>query len=86
MIQEFSRYGLAKMRLLTGVLQVFGALGLIAGFYVPFLTLLASLGLGILMFMGVIVRLRIRDSLLQTSPALFFCMLNFFIFWHSLEL
>ncbi|MBC7456946.1 MAG: DoxX family protein [Bdellovibrionaceae bacterium] len=85
MIFEFERYRLAKYRTITGVLQILGSVGLIAGFFNPWFSLVASLGLSIQMFLGVIVRFRIRDSLIQASPALLFCGLNLFIFWHSLH-
>ncbi|MBC7466962.1 MAG: DoxX family protein [Bdellovibrio sp.] len=85
MINEFERYGLAKYRTITGVLQILGSVGLMAGFFNPWFTLVASLGLMLQMFLGIIVRIRIKDSLLQASPALFFCVLDFFIFWQTLH-
>ncbi len=77
---EFERYHLAKYRVLTGALQILGSVGLAAGFFYPWFTLPSSLGLTILMFMGIIVRIRIKDSLLQASPAIFYCLLNLYIF------
>jgi hypothetical protein len=84
MADEFARYGLKQYRMLTGFLQVMGALGLTAGFFLPYLTSAASLGLAVLMLMGVVVRLLIRDSLLQAAPALLFCLLNSYIFVESI--
>ena len=84
MADEFARYGLKQYRVLIGVLQILGALGLAAGFYFPYLTTAASLGLAILMLMGVVVRILIRDSLLQAAPAFFFFVLNTAIFARSL--
>ncbi|MBC7754240.1 MAG: DoxX family protein [Moraxellaceae bacterium] len=85
MIIEFERYGLAKYRAITGILQILGSIGLIVGFFDPRFTLAASLGLSVQMFLGAIVRFRIKDSLIQASPALFFCGLNLFIFWQTLQ-
>ena len=85
MVQEFERYGLSRFRILTGCLQIAGALGLLAGFFLPYVTVLASLGLALLMLMGLIVRIRIKDPVIQTLPALFYCLLNIFIFCQSLN-
>jgi hypothetical protein len=79
---EFERYGLAKFRALTGVLQLAGALGLTLGLFglVP-VGFLAATGLSLQMALGVIVRLRIRDSLLQCFPAFFyFCLSGYVAF------
>ncbi len=81
--EEFKRYGLSRFRKMTGYLQIFGSLGLAIGFYFSILTILSSLGLAILMLFGVITRVRIKDSFLATTPALFFFLLNIFIFYHS---
>ncbi|MFN7729054.1 MAG: DoxX family protein [Bdellovibrio sp.] len=84
MVAEFARYGLGQYRMLTGFLQIMGALGLTAGLFLPYLTSAASLGLAVLMLMGAGVRLLIRDSLRQAAPALFFCTLNAYIFIESI--
>ena len=83
MFSEFKRYKLEKFRALTGALQILGSLGLFAGLFIPIFTLMASLGLALQMFLGIVVRLRIKDSLLQIAPAFIFCILNSFIFWMS---
>jgi hypothetical protein len=78
MEQEFKRYGLSKFRRLTGALEVAGGAGLLVGFVmsIPTLTLFAALGLSLLMAMGLIVRLRLRDTLLQCLPALILLVVN----------
>lgn len=77
---EFKRYGLAKYRQLTGGLQLAGAAGLLGGLYLsPLLYLLAATGLFLLMLMGFMVRLKIKDNILQSSPSLVFAILNLFI-------
>jgi hypothetical protein len=80
MVLEFERYGLRQFRILTGVLQILGSLGLVIGFFQPLFTLISSLGLAVLMFLGIITRIRIRDSLLQTAPAFVFFSVNLYIF------
>jgi hypothetical protein len=62
---------------MTGFLQLLGAIGLLIGLYFsPILLLLASMGLGILMIAGFIVRLKINDNFIQSSPSFIFAVLN----------
>lgn len=79
MVEEFDRYGLARFRTLTGVLQLAGSAGLIVGFVYPPLTLLASGGLSALMLCGTVVRIVIRDPWYAALPAFGFFVLNAFI-------
>lgn len=81
MSAEFERYGLAKLRRLTGVLEMAGAIGLLAGYIFQPIGAIAAGCLCLLMLLAVGARIRIRDSLLQTSPALFLCILNAYILW-----
>ncbi|MDR9400617.1 MAG: DoxX family protein [Psychroflexus sp.] len=78
---EFNRFQLNDLhRQLTGALQLLGAIGLIIGLLsTGILAMLASAGLSLLMFLGVGVRMRIKDSIVDTLPATFFALLNFFI-------
>lgn len=86
MADEFRRYKLEQFKELIGILEIAGGLGLAAGFFIPWLTLLASLGLAILMLMGLIVRARLRDSFLQMLPALLFLSMSSFVVWRELQL
>lgn len=81
MHKEFKRFGLTSLqRKLTGFFQILGALGLVIGFYfLPILGFLASIGLSILMILGFGVRIKIRDSFIQSFPSLFFALLNLFV-------
>jgi hypothetical protein len=78
MKQEFERYGLQRFRLLTGLLEIAGGTGLLIGLFssTPFLSLLASLGLALLMICGIGVRLKIKDSFLQCLPAIILLVVN----------
>jgi hypothetical protein len=77
---EFERYGLAKFRKLTGLLELLGGIGLITGYYLyPALLYLSALGLATLMLLGVIVRLRVKDSYIQILPALLLMIINILI-------
>ncbi len=81
MKSEFIRYGLENSRRLVGGIQLLGALGLLLGyFYSPLLQTLAALGLSILMLFGFLVRLRIRDSFIQSAPSLIYAVLNAILF------
>jgi uncharacterized membrane protein YphA (DoxX/SURF4 family) len=74
MKSEFKRFGIPQFRVLTGILQLIGGTGLIVGFFfAPIIAYLAALGLAVLMFMGFITRLKIKDGMLASTPALFFC-------------
>ena len=83
MVAEFQRYGLLRFRKLTGSLEVLGALGLLLGYLLPPLVLLASGGLTLLMFGGVVVRLKSGDSFVDSIPALVMGLINAFIFLYA---
>jgi hypothetical protein len=85
MKEEFKRFDLEKLGLLIIVLEFLGATGLLVGLKFNAILSLSSLGLGVLMLCGVIVRLKIKDNLWITLPALFYMCLNFFIFWQSIK-
>ena len=81
---EFKRFGLEKVGTLTAVLELLGAVGLLVGLKMPLILLISSGGLAILMFLGVAIRIKTKDSLWITLPALFFMVLNACIFSMSL--
>lgn len=76
MVAEFTRYGLLKFRTLTGVLEVLGGLGSLIGLYYKPLLILSAAGLTLLMLMGVIIRLRIKDPYLFILPAFILMIIN----------
>lgn len=80
LLSEFSRYGLGRWRTTVGCLQLLGAAGLIAGLWMPWIAQVASGGLAVMMLLGVCVRIKIRDSLIQTLPALFYFFANGWLF------
>lgn len=79
MKQEFLRYGLGSRRLLVGILQCAAGLGLLAGMSLPWMGQAAAGGLALMMLLAVVVRFQIKDSLLQTMPALFYLILNAYL-------
>jgi len=86
MKSEFKRFGLEKFGRLTAVLEIGGALGLLAGFYFNSILLISSGGLALLMFLGFLARLRVKDSLWVSLPALFYMVINSYIFLKSMHL
>ena len=81
MKKEFKRFNLEKLGLLVIMLEILGALGLLVGIWYKPLLLVSSAGLSLLMFLGVIVRFNLKDSLWITIPALFYMSLNAYIFY-----
>lgn len=79
MKDEFERYGLARFRMLTGGLEIAGALGVVIGLRAPMIGFLAALGLTFLMIGALGVRLRIRDSLRQTLPSAIYLALTLYL-------
>jgi hypothetical protein len=84
---EFLRYGLVNQRKLVGLLQILGALGLFVGYYFsPFLVLISAGCLSLLMFLGFGVRIKIRDSIFQSTPAFFYALLNAYIAFEQIAI
>lgn len=81
---EFERYQMLRFRKIVGLSQLAACAGLLLGFYIPWLIPLTALGLSVMMFGAVLVRLRIKDNALQTAPALFYFLLSLFLLLHSL--
>lgn len=79
MDEEFKRYGLSRFRKLVGLLEVLGGLGSLIGLIYNPLLMLSSAGLACLMLLGVIVRLRLKDSFFLIIPASSLMLINAFI-------
>ena len=79
MKREFERYRLASQRTMIGVLQVCAAAGLLAGLSQPWMGRAAAAGLALMMLVAVGVRIRIKDTLLQTVPSLIYLALNAYL-------
>lgn len=76
MVREFERYGLPQYRQLTGILQLLGAIGLLAGLWLPLIGAVAAGGLALQMLVGFGVRLKIRDPFLLCIPAFAYLVIN----------
>ncbi|GDY20304.1 hypothetical protein LBMAG56_16490 [Verrucomicrobiota bacterium] len=77
--REFKRYRFGPQRALIGGLQMSAALGLLTGLSQPWIGRAAAAGLALMMLVAVGVRIRIKDTLLQTTPALFYLVLNAYL-------
>ncbi len=77
--QEFERYRLGSQRMLVGALQLGAAIGLVAGLDQPLIGRAASGGLALMMVVAAGVRIKIQDTLPQTTPALFYMTLNAYL-------
>ena len=86
MKKEFKRFGLEKIGLTTVLLEIIGALGLLVGLKFYFFLMISSLGLALLMLAGLIVRIKLKDSIWISLPAFFYMILNTYIFWMSINL
>jgi hypothetical protein len=85
MREDFDRFGLSRLRILTGALEVAGALGLVAGYFVSALAVASGTGLALLMTIGLITRLRQRDTMSQMLPAASLIVVNLFIAGYALR-
>lgn len=85
MQSEFKRFGLERLRTLTGLLEVLGGLGLLVGLKWPLALWLSAGGLSLLMMAGLGVRIRIGDGLLLSFPAFALMILNAYILLESLK-
>ncbi len=83
MKNEFLRWGISKFRVIVGISQFTGGAGLLIGFSIPFFTFISSLGLSILMLIGFILRIYVKDGLLKSLPALSYLVINLFILQDS---
>ena len=85
MKKEFERFGLEKIGLFTIALEFMGAAGLVVGLIYNPILVISSLGLALLMLIGLIVRISLKDSIRISLPAFFFMGLNSYIFFESIN-
>lgn len=80
MQNEFKRFGLEKFTKLTGLLELLGGIGMLIGLNYDIILLISSGGLALLMLLGLIVRLKVKDGFWLSFPSFFFMALNLFVF------
>lgn len=86
MKSEFERFKLKELGLFVIVLEIFGAFGLLVGLLIKPILLISSGGLAILMLLGLITRFKSKDSFLVSIPAIFYMILNAYIFYSGINL
>ena len=85
MKSEFKRWGISKFRFIVGCAQLTGGFGLLIGYYFQIMTLISSFGLTLLMLLGFILRLTVKDGLIKSIPAFFYLLVNLYIFLINLN-
>lgn len=75
-VNEFYRYGLSEYRIIIGFFQLLGGIGSIIGVFDKRILIISSLGLSVMMLLGVGVRIKINDTFIQTLPALTYLIVN----------
>ncbi len=83
--KEFERFGLKKYRVLVGILELIGGIGLLIGLLIPVVLSISAGGLAILMLLGFIVRLKMKDGFWLSFPSVFFMILNFYVFIYTIN-
>jgi hypothetical protein len=69
--EEFAVYGLPNwFMILTGTMKVGFALLLVAGIWIPHLTLISAIAIALLMAGAVSMHIRVKDPLKKSLPAL----------------
>ena len=77
--KEYERYGIGHLRSLIGILQLLGSAGLLVGLHTSWIGQFSAGGLAMMMLCGVGVRIKIKDTILQTIPAFAYMVLNAYI-------
>ena len=85
MKSEFKRFNLEKLGLIIILFQFLGATGLLVGLVFHPVLIISSLGLFLQMLLGLIVRIKLKDSLWISLPAFFFMILNGYIFLNTIN-
>ncbi|WP_425391650.1 DoxX family protein [Ekhidna sp.] len=82
MVDEFKRFGLSnQQRIITAIFQLLGAIGIFVGFKYPFIGLVSTGGLSLLMLMGFGVRVKIKDKLKESFPSFAFMVINAYLLY-----
>ncbi len=78
---EFERFKLKKFGVFVIILEILGAFGLLVGLYFTPILLLSAGGLAVLMLLGLVTRIKSKDSFLVSLPAIFYMILNSYIYY-----
>lgn len=86
MDKEFKRFRLPNISIFIAFSQLSASIGLILGLVNNTLLIFSSAGLTTMMLIACLVRFRVKDTLLESLPALFYLILNTVILLYSLGL
>ena len=86
MMSEYERWGFKDQRVILACCQLLGGAGLLVGMAVPLMLSIASFLLMCMMVAAVFVRIRIKESIVKMLPALFYALLDLWIFCDSLDI
>ena len=84
MVSEYARWGYSDHRILLGCIQLLGGIGLLIGITNSVLLSVTSFLLTFMMITAIFVRIKIKDSLINMFPAIFYFLINFIILYNSL--
>ena len=84
MILEYEKWGFKNQRVILACCQLLGGLGLLIGLVVPLMLSVASFLLMCMMLTAVFVRIKLKEGLIKTLPALLYVALNLIIFYNSI--
>ncbi len=85
MKNEFKRFELENLGLFIILLELSASAGLIIGLIFKPILLISSFGLALLMLLGLLVRIKLKDNIWISLPALFYMLLNTYIFLASIK-
>ncbi len=83
MANDFHRFGLDNLRILTGILEILGGTGLIVGLRWEPAEWMSSAALALLMFIAFVIRRRMRDGVAVSLPSFGLMLVNLYIFIKS---
>ena len=72
MKEEFERFGVQRLRIVIGILELMGGVGLLVGIAVPVFGFLAATGISLLMAIVVVQRIQQGDTWVQMAQAALF--------------
>ncbi len=79
MREEFKRYNLERYRVLTGFLELLGGVGTLIGLRSNPIYYVSTTGLATLMLLGLFVRIKLKDPVIEMLPALILMLVNIYL-------
>lgn len=84
MKKEYARWGYNDQRKTVGFLQLFAGFGLLLGLKLNILLIVTSFCIILMMMMAIFIRIKIKDTIVDTLPAITFLFLSILIFYNSI--